>query len=96
MVVRELLSATKDLCRERRRWLLFANIVIWGLSTFIAVWLLQPYWRQQSVSLRWFGVLWAGTLRRVVMVLAIARFSLTEVWLGWAVQQGSRVGSAST
>ncbi len=42
--------------------LLFANIVAWNLSTFIAVWLLQPYWREQGVGLRWFGLLWAGTL----------------------------------
>jgi predicted MFS family arabinose efflux permease len=68
MVGSDLLLAIKDLCRERSRWLLFANIVIWGLSTFIAVWLLQPYWRQQSVSLRWFGVLWAGTLVTVGVV----------------------------
>ncbi len=45
--------------------LLFVNWVLWGLSTFIAVWLLQPYWQQGGVPLRWFGPLWAATLLTV-------------------------------
>lgn len=48
--------------RDGTQALLFANLVVWGLSTFIAVWLLQPYWREQGVALRWFGLLWAATL----------------------------------
>ncbi|MBV9653596.1 MAG: MFS transporter [Acetobacteraceae bacterium] len=51
--------------RARSRLLVFGNLVIWSLSTFTAVWLLQPYWRVQSVPLSWFGVLWAGTLLTV-------------------------------
>lgn len=31
----------------------------YGLVTFYVVWLVQPYWEQQGISLAWFGVLWA-------------------------------------
>jgi len=54
--------AIRGLFRQPGLSLIFANLVVWGLSTFIAVWLLQPYWREQGVGLRWFGLLWAGTL----------------------------------
>ncbi len=57
--------AAAAIWRDRTQALLFANLVVWGLSTFIAVWLLQPYWREQGVSLRWFGLLWALTLLTV-------------------------------
>ncbi len=52
--------------------LLFANWVVWGLSTFIAVWLLQPYWQAQGVGIRWFGLLWAATLVTVGVTSRIA------------------------
>ncbi len=45
--------------------LLFVNWITWGLSTFIAVWLLQPFWQAQNIDIRWFGLLWAGTLLTV-------------------------------
>jgi MFS family permease len=60
--------ALREMFRNKARWLLFANMVVWGLSTFIAVWLLQPYWTEQGVGLRWFGVLWAATLVTVGVV----------------------------
>lgn len=57
--------AVGEVFRDATRRLLFANMVAWGLATFVAVWLLQPYWQQQAVGLRWFGVLWAATLLTV-------------------------------
>lgn len=57
--------AVGEAFRDSGRRLLFANMVAWGLATFVAVWLLQPYWQQQGVGLRWFGALWAATLLTV-------------------------------
>ncbi len=57
--------AVGEVFHDATRRLLFANMVCWGLATFIAVWLLQPYWQQQGVGLRWFGLLWAATLLTV-------------------------------
>lgn len=31
----------------------------YGLVTFYVVWLVQPYWDSEGISLVWFGVLWA-------------------------------------
>jgi MFS family permease len=31
-----------------------------GLSSFVAVWLLQKYWETRQVPIEWFGVLWAA------------------------------------
>ena len=62
VVVRSIPDAVRTVFRVRLSRLLFANWIAWGLSTFIAVWLLQPYWRQQGIGLRWFGLLWAATL----------------------------------
>lgn len=41
------------------RQLLAAQVVA-GLSTFVAVWLLQSYWESKDVSVFWFGILWAA------------------------------------
>jgi MFS family permease len=38
--------------------IIFFNCVVWGLSTFIVVWLLQPYWISHAVPLSWFGPMW--------------------------------------
>lgn len=65
-------SATASLFRQPGLSLLFANMIVWGLSTFIAVWLLQPYWREQGIGLRWFGLLWAGTLVTVAIAGRLA------------------------
>lgn len=40
--------------------LIFVNLVVWGLSTFMAVWLLQKYWQEQGVPLAVFGITWAA------------------------------------
>ncbi len=59
----------------RHRRLVFLNLIVWGLSTYTAVWLLQPYWSGQGVPLRWFGVLWAGTLVTVGVVAKSAHLA---------------------
>lgn len=42
--------------------LIFMNFVMWGLSSFCVVWLLQQYWVEAGISLSWFGVMWAGLM----------------------------------
>ena len=37
----------------------FINQIIWGVSTFIAVWMFQKYWQEEHVPLAMFGVIWA-------------------------------------
>ncbi len=44
---------------DRMVLLIFLNLVIWGLSTFIAVWIFQKYWEENGIPLIYFGVLWA-------------------------------------
>jgi MFS family permease len=46
--------------KERSLRLAFVNLVIWSLSTFFAVWMIQKYWATQAVPLQEFGFLWAG------------------------------------
>jgi predicted MFS family arabinose efflux permease len=41
---------------------IFINSLIWGLSSFCVVWLLQPYWELQRVPLQYFGVMWAALM----------------------------------
>ncbi|MEY4667735.1 MAG: hypothetical protein RL518_434 [Pseudomonadota bacterium] len=41
---------------------IFINALIWSLSSFCIVWLLQPYWALQGVPLECFGILWAGLM----------------------------------
>lgn len=41
------------------RWV-FINLVIWGLSTFLAVWLFQKNWQENGISIGLFGFLWGG------------------------------------
>jgi MFS family permease len=40
----------------------FINALLWGLSSFCVVWLLQPYWELQGVPLEYFGILWAALM----------------------------------
>ncbi len=40
------------------RWT-FISLVCYGLTTLMAVWAFQGYWRAMEVPLVWFGVLWA-------------------------------------
>ncbi len=67
-------AATRLILRTRRRRLVFLNMTVWGLSTFAAVWLLQPYWSLRGVPIGWFGLLWAGTLATVGVVAKSARW----------------------
>lgn len=53
---------------------IFINSVVWGLSSFCVVWLIQPYWIQEKVPLSWFGVLWA-----VLMLVAAAVSKWTHI-----------------
>jgi MFS family permease len=53
---------------------IFINSVVWGLSSFCVVWLIQPYWMQEEVPLAWFGVLWAA-----LMLVAAAVSKWTHV-----------------
>jgi MFS family permease len=39
--------------------LIFINLVIWSLSSFIAVWIFQKYWLEQNIPLYTFGIIWA-------------------------------------
>lgn len=39
--------------------LIFVNLVIWGLSTFVAVWIFQKYWLDNQIAIYYFGILWA-------------------------------------
>lgn len=41
---------------------IFLNSLIWGLSSFCIVWLLQPYWTQEGVPLEYFGILWSALM----------------------------------
>jgi MFS family permease len=47
---------------ERITRQIFINALIWGLSSFCVVWLLQPYWELQDVSIHYFGVMWAALM----------------------------------
>ena len=72
MMVRSIPNAVRTVFRTKLPRLLFMNWIVWGLSTFIAVWLLQPYWQKQGVGIRWFGLLWAGTLVTVGITSRLA------------------------
>jgi MFS family permease len=39
--------------------LTFLNLVIWGLSSFIAVWMYQKHWSDGGIHIGYFGLLWA-------------------------------------
>lgn len=42
--------------------LIFLNSLVWGLSSFFIVWLLQPYWTLHQVPLSYFGAMWAALM----------------------------------
>lgn len=46
--------------REKLTTLIFINSVVWGLSTFCAVWIFQKYWQENAIDLFYFGFLWGG------------------------------------
>jgi MFS family permease len=35
------------------------NLIVWGLSTFFAVWMFQKYWQDNGIPLIYFGFIWA-------------------------------------
>jgi MFS family permease len=37
---------------------IFINMVVWSLSTFFAVWIIQKYWQDQNIALEHLGYLW--------------------------------------
>lgn len=62
LVFRHIFLSSDELRRS------FINLVVWGLSTFMAVWTLQKYWEIQDVPVSWFGYLWAaGNLAAAIM-----------------------------
>lgn len=46
--------------KEKLTTLIFVNLVVWGLSTFCAVWIFQKYWQVNGIDLVYFGFLWGG------------------------------------
>ena len=41
---------------------IFVNSLMWGLSSFCIVWLLQTYWGERGVPIASFGLLWSGMM----------------------------------
>jgi MFS family permease len=48
------------LSQDKLLRLVFVNLIVWGLSTFFAVWMHQKYWEENGLSLVYFGWLWAA------------------------------------
>jgi MFS family permease len=44
---------------DRLLTLIFINLVLWGLATFIAVWIFQKHWHLGNIDLAYFGLIWA-------------------------------------
>ena len=44
---------------DRLLRMIFVNFVVWSLSTFCAVWLLQKHWEVNNISMAQFGYIWA-------------------------------------
>jgi len=53
--------------------ILLINSVIWGLSSYCVVWLLQAHWKISGVPLSMFGVVWCS-----IMLIAAASSRLTH------------------
>ncbi len=52
----------------------FVNLIVWGLATFFAVWMLQKHWETQGIPVKYFGYLWAtGNLIAAFSSKSIAR-----------------------
>ncbi|MCK5071811.1 MAG: MFS transporter [Bacteriovoracaceae bacterium] len=45
---------------DRLLILIFINLVLWGLATFIMVWIFQKYWLEENIPIAYFGFIWAG------------------------------------
>lgn len=46
--------------KDKTLTLVFFNQIIWGLATFVAVWVYQKYWQDSGVSMAYFGIIWAS------------------------------------
>lgn len=46
--------------KDKQTRLIFINQVIWGLSSFIAVWIFQKFWLDGNIPLYAFGLIWAS------------------------------------
>lgn len=64
---------------ERLTRLIFFNSLIWALSSFCVVWLLQPYWAERGVPLAYFGLIWSG-LMFIAAGASKATHSLEKRW----------------
>lgn len=40
--------------------LVLVNLIVWGLASFYAVWMLQKYWETRHIKIEYFGYLWAA------------------------------------
>lgn len=58
---------------------IFINAVMWGLSSFCVVWLLQPYWEEHNVPITYFGFIWSG-LMFVAAGASSATHSIERRW----------------
>lgn len=47
---------------DRLTRLIFINYVVWGLSSFCVVWLIQQYWTNVGLPLSYFGAMWAALM----------------------------------
>jgi MFS family permease len=54
--------------------MVFWNGVVWGVSTFFAVWIYQKYWETRGISVAYFGLLWSSySLTAALMVKSVGR-----------------------
>jgi MFS family permease len=60
------------LVEDKLTRLIFTNYVVWGLSSFCVVWLLQEYWSQVGVPISYFGALWAALMAFSALVSKLA------------------------
>jgi MFS family permease len=65
--------------------LIFINYVIWGLSSFCVVWLLQEYWTLAGVPLSYFGVMWATLMAVSALVSKFAHAVEHKLGAAWTL-----------
>jgi len=46
-------------CSEKLLRLIFLNLFLWSLCTFVVVWIFQKYWEVSGIEIRYFGYIWA-------------------------------------
>lgn len=47
-------------CSEKLLRLIFLNLFLWSLCTFVVVWIFQKYWEISGIDIIYFGYIWAG------------------------------------